>query len=74
MFERQGRALYRDQGQDCGDSSALHLDGSRRRRHCGVRIEKILARRIFRLFSLDPGRRPIQTKECFMLVGFTDKR
>jgi uncharacterized protein (UPF0335 family) len=40
MFERQGGALDRNQGQDCGDNSALHLDGSRRRRHCGVRIEK----------------------------------
>jgi hypothetical protein len=39
MFERQGGALDRDQGQDCGDNSALHLDGSRRRRHCGARLE-----------------------------------
>jgi uncharacterized protein (UPF0335 family) len=50
MFERQGGALDRNQGQDCGDNSALHLDGSRRRRHCGVRIEKVLARGIFRCF------------------------
>jgi hypothetical protein len=47
MFERQGGALGRDQGQDCGDNSALHLDGSRRQRHFGVRIEKTLARGIF---------------------------
>jgi uncharacterized protein (UPF0335 family) len=46
MFERQGGALDRGQGQDCGDNSALRLDGSRRRRHCGVRIEEILARSI----------------------------
>ncbi|HEV7910569.1 MAG TPA: hypothetical protein VGP28_05690 [Methylocella sp.] len=57
-------ALDQDQGQDCGDNSALRLDGSRRR-HCGARIEKTLAWSIFRLFSLDPGRRPLQTKECF---------
>ena len=47
MFEQQGGELDRDQGKDCGDNSALHLDGSRRRRHCGVRIAKILARNIF---------------------------
>jgi uncharacterized protein (UPF0335 family) len=47
MFERQGGALDRDQGQDCGDNSALRLDGSRRRLHCGVRIEKTLAGSIF---------------------------
>jgi hypothetical protein len=47
MFERHGGALDRGQGQDCGDNSALHLDGSRRRQHCGTRIEKILAGSIF---------------------------
>jgi uncharacterized protein (UPF0335 family) len=47
MFERQGGALGRDQGQDCGDNFALHIDGARRRRHCRVRIEKILARSVF---------------------------
>ncbi len=47
MFERQGGALERDQEQDCGDNPALHIDGSRRRRHCGVGSDKILARGIF---------------------------
>jgi uncharacterized protein (UPF0335 family) len=46
MFERQDGALDPNQRQDCGDNSALHLDRSRRRRHCGVRIEKIPARSI----------------------------
>jgi uncharacterized protein (UPF0335 family) len=41
MCEQQGGVLERDHGWDCGDNSAIHLDGGRRRRHCAIRIEKI---------------------------------
>jgi uncharacterized protein (UPF0335 family) len=69
MFERQGGALDRDQGRDCGDISALRLDGSRRRRHCGVCIEKILARSIFPAVFVASRAAPTPNKGMFQMTA-----
>jgi uncharacterized protein (UPF0335 family) len=69
MFERQDGAPDPNQGQDCGDNSALHLDRSRRRRHCGVRIEKILARTIFPAVFAGSWAAPNSNKGMFQMTA-----
>jgi uncharacterized protein (UPF0335 family) len=70
MFEGQGGALGRDQGQDCGDNFALHLDGSRRRRHCPVRIEiKFSPGAFFRRLSAPSSAPPNPNKGMFQMTA-----